>query len=120
MSLAVGGSKARDVIEGQLGEAIRLQPDISVISVGANDVIRSPSTDRYRSDLEQIVASLEPATKAIVILGMGDLGSIPRLPAMLRPILTRRSERYDAIAARVAESSPIAVKGWTRGRVSTA
>ena len=120
VSLAVGGSKARDVIEGQLGEAIRLEPDITVISVGANDVIRSPSTDRYRTDLEHIVTTLEPVTKAMVILGMGDLGSIPRLPPMLRPMLSRRSERYDAIAARIAETSPITVKVWTRGRISDA
>lgn len=36
ISLAVGGSKASDVLEGQLAEAIRLQPDVAVVSVGAD------------------------------------------------------------------------------------
>lgn len=116
--LAVGGSKARDVIEGQLAEAVRMAPDIVILSVGANDAIRSPSTERYETDLRHIVERLEPVAGAILMLGMGDLGSIPRLPPLLRPMLTKRSEQYDGIATAVAAASPKTVKVYTRARVS--
>jgi len=120
ISLAVGGSKARDVIEGQLAEAIRLEPDVAIVSVGANDAIRSPSTDRYRRDLTSIVEELEAVCDAIIVLGVGDLGSIPRLPALLRPVLTHRSRAFDAVATSVAAASTTAIKVWTRGRISQA
>lgn len=120
ISLAVGGSKARDVIANQLEDAIRLEPDIAVVSVGANDAIRSPSTERYRTDLGHIIRSLEPAARAVIVVGIGDLGSIPRLPPALRPILTRRSEAFDSIATSLTARSHKAVKVWTRGRASTA
>ena len=120
ISLAVGGSKARDVIEGQLTEAVRLRPDVAVVSVGANDAMRGVSTRRFRRDLVEIVDRLEPVTGAIVVLGVGDLGSIPRLPAVLRPYLTNRAAVFDHIARDVTLSRPRAVKVYTGGRISTA
>ncbi len=120
ISLAVGGAKARDVVEGQLAEAVRLAPDLVILSVGANDSIRAASPDRYQRDVGRIVASLEKVAGAIVVLGVGDLGSIPRLPKTLRPFLTRRSVAFDSAAARVAARSPRTVKVATSGRISTA
>ncbi len=120
VSLAVGGAKARDVIEGQLAGAVRLKPDLVILSVGTNDSIRAASPDRYRRDLRQIVETLEQVAGAVVVLGVGDLGSIPRLPRTLRPFLTGRAAAFDAAAAAVAAESPRTVKVATSGRISTA
>lgn len=118
--LAVGGSKARDVVEGQLGEAVRLQPDVAVVSVGANDVIRTLSSKRYERDLTTIVDALREVTGAIIVLGVGDLGSIPRLPKSIKPLLTRQAASFDRVARRVALARPHTIKGHTGGRISTA
>jgi lysophospholipase L1-like esterase len=120
VSLAVGGSKARDVIAGQLEDAVRLQPDIAILSVGANDAIRATPPDRYRAELHQIVSELDRTSGAIVVLGVGDLGSIPRLPSLLRPTLTRRAARFNSAAAAIAAQFPNAVKVPTTGPMSTA
>jgi len=120
ISLGVGGSRARDVVEGQLEAAVALRPDIAVVTVGSNDAIRATPRHRFTADLERIVSRLEAASGAVLVLGMGDLGSIPRLPPSLRPYLSHRSRRFDAACVRVAVAHPHAVKVHTRGRMVSA
>lgn len=120
ISVAVGGAKARDVIEGQLTEAVRLEPDIAILAVGANDAIRAAPVLRYRDELRHIITELNRVSGAIAVLGVGDLGSIPRLPALLRPYLTRRSATFNSAAAAAAAGFSRAVKIATTGPISTA
>lgn len=120
IALAVGGSKAHDVIEGQLDEAVRLRPDIAVVSVGSNDSLRGVSQGRFERRLHHIVARLEEVAAAVVVLGMGDLGSIPRLPPTIRPYVSRRGHIFDGICSRVATEHPKTLKVYTKGRMSSA
>ena len=120
ISLAVGGSKARDVLEGQVAEAERLAPDVACVSVGANDALRATRPRRFRRELEEIVRRLETAGSVVVLYGMGDLGSIPRLPPTLSRMATRRSEQFDRICRRIAVAHSRTVKVHTRGRILTA
>jgi lysophospholipase L1-like esterase len=117
VSLAVGGSKAGDIIEGQLATAVDFHPDIAVVSVGSNDAIRGVRVARYARELDHIVTRLEEVSGSVIVLGMGDLGSIPRLPHSLRPYLTRRSLAFNDAAREVALRHPCAIKVYTRGRI---
>jgi lysophospholipase L1-like esterase len=120
ISLGVGGSRAQDVVDGQLEAAVALRPDIAVITVGANDAIRATPVRRFAALLEHIVARLEEASGAVVVLGIGDLGAIPRLPPRLRPYLSRRGHSFDAACVRVAIAHPRTVKVDARGRMVSA
>jgi lysophospholipase L1-like esterase len=120
VSLGVGGSRAREVLEGQLDAAVALRPDIAVVTVGSNDAIRAGSARRYAATLEVIVCRLEEVSGAVLLLGMGDLGSIPRLPPALRPYLTRRSRSFDRAGIRVAVAHPRTIKVHARGIMVTA
>lgn len=120
ISLGVGGSKAQDVIEGQLEEAVALHADVAVVSVGSNDAIRAISPGRYQRRVDGILGRLEETAGAVVVIGMGDLGMIPRLPATLRPYLRRRSRHFDAAATRATLRHPRAVKVHTGGRITDA
>jgi len=120
ISLGVGGSRARDVIDGQLDAAAALRPDVAVVTVGSNDAIRATPLHRYRAEMERIVARLGEVSGAVLILGMGDLGSIPRLPPSLRPYLRRRSRLFDSACVGVAVSHPHTAKVHTQGRMVSA
>ncbi len=120
IALAVGGSKAHDVIEGQLDEAVRLRPDIGVVSVGSNDSLRGVRRANFEHRLHHILSRLEEVADAVVVLGMGDLGSIPRLPPAIRPYVSRRGRVFDGLCSRVAAAHPKAVKVYTKGRMSSA
>ncbi len=113
-SLGVGGSVAADVVAGPLAEGVALQPDIAVVSVGGNDVIRAVSLGRFTASLETIVSRLEDCSGAVLLVGVGDLGAIPRLPPLLRRLLSARSALFDRACARVALSHERTVKSEAR------
>jgi lysophospholipase L1-like esterase len=113
-SLGVGGSLAGDVVAGPLAAAVAMQPDVAVVSVGGNDVIRAVSLRSFAASLERIVSRLEGASGAVVLIGVGDLGAIPRLPPLLRPLLTQRSALFDRVCDRVAATHERTVKTQAR------
>jgi lysophospholipase L1-like esterase len=120
ISLGVGGSKSQDVIEGQLHAAERLTPDLGVVSVGANDALRGVRPSTFRRNIRTILDRMSGASKAVVVLGMGDMSSVPRLPPMLRPWVSHRSRLFNRICAEVSEEFDRAVKVDTSGSLSTA
>ena len=73
-----------------------------------------------RTDTERIAAALEGTGAVVVLMGVGDLGSIPRLPPTLRRILTRRGAAFNREAEAVAGKSGRIVKVPVTGRISTA
>jgi hypothetical protein len=70
--------------------------------------------------MDHIIGELAEVAGAVVVVGMGDFGSIPRLPALLRPYLRRRSSRFNETAAAAAAAHPRAIKVYTRGRMTSA
>ncbi|MBT8202237.1 MAG: hypothetical protein HKN74_03650 [Acidimicrobiia bacterium] len=117
---AVGGSKASDVIRDQLADALAAEPDLAIVSVAANDAIRAVPPARFEREVDEIVRHLTAAGARVVVVGVGDIGSIPRLPRFLRWYLTRRSATFDRLSGRVAERYPGAVKAEVRGDLSAA
>ncbi len=118
INLAVGGSKARDVLTQQLPLALALQPELAVIAVGGNDSLRTVRLSRYERELREIVAALHDTARAVVMLGVGDLGEVPRLPRILAPALSWRARRTDRVVTRVADGFPRAVRIETWGTLS--
>lgn len=101
-SFAVGGSCVPDLIQHQLAPAVEFHPDLIFVCVGTNDLIRGVSRRRFEMNLDHLVSELS-ATKAIIILsGVGDLGTIPRLYPPLRNLVSHRSAGFDHVHRRVA------------------
>ena len=101
-SFAVGGSTARDLIEEQLPSAIEFQPDLVLIAVGANDAMRGVPLRAFERNLDTLVGRLAVTGANIVLSGVGDLGSIPRLHPPLENLMSRRASRFDRAHWRVA------------------
>jgi len=101
-SLAVGGSCAHDLIQNQLAPAIEFDPDLIFVSVGANDLIRGVSRKRFETNLDHLVGELSVTGATIILSGVGDLGTIPRLHPPLRHLVSHRSAGFDHIHRRVA------------------
>lgn len=102
-SFGVGGSTSADVLSGQLSAALALDPHLAFVSVGANDLIRGVPARRLARNLDEIVARLRENGAQVVMSGVGDLGSIPRLAPPLRQMASRLGRRGDRIHAVVAE-----------------
>ena len=97
-SVAIGGARASDMLTDQVDRAVDLRPGLALIAVGANDAIRATSVARFEADLADILSRVSAASDVVVTLGVGDLGTIPRLPRSLAWALTRRGRAVnDAI-----------------------
>ena len=110
ISVAVGGAKVRDVLETQLEDTLAAQPDLAYVSVGSNDALRGTPTARFEADFDRVVGRLHTNVPAVGLSGIGDLGTIPRLPEFARGIARIRARSIDAAIARVSKRYPRAVK----------
>ncbi len=109
ISLGRGGSRTRQVATEQLERALELKPDIALVAAGGNDTLRVIPGWLYRRQLSRLVGPMHEAAKAVVVLGIGDLGSIPRLPIFLRLFLTWRSRALHRSVIEVVDRYPRAV-----------
>lgn len=91
----VVGAQSSD-LAGQVDRALRLQPDVAVILIGANDVTHSvwPSTSVRL--LAQAVHRLREAGVAVVVGTCPDLGTIRPIPQPLRQVVRTYSRRLAA------------------------
>jgi len=110
LNVAVGGSRVRDLLDGQLPAAQELRPDVALVSVGANDAMHGTRLRRFEADLGALVEAFGEAGTEVVLAGVGDLGNIPRLVHPLKALATRRSRQFDRAHARVAARHDHAVK----------
>ncbi len=101
-SFAVTGSRADDLLRDQLEPAIAFEPDMFLVSVGANDVIHGVGIRQFETRLDELVAALTESDALVILSGVGDIGTIPRLKPPLRNIVTRRSGRFDQVHQDVA------------------
>ncbi|MFS8494390.1 MAG: SGNH/GDSL hydrolase family protein [Actinomycetes bacterium] len=102
-SFGVSGSTSLDVLVEQLPEAIEFGPHLAIVSVGANDVIKGVSLRKLHDNLDRIVAALKGTGALVILSGVGDLGTIPRLAPPVRQMASRLGRRADRVHERVAE-----------------
>ena len=102
VSLAVGGSKASDLVRDQLPAAIDLGGDIAIISVGGNDALRGVRLGAFEAALDTLVASLRDVVDTVALSGVGDMGTVPRLPPAISAAARRRGMAMNSIHHRVA------------------
>jgi len=82
--LASSGAVLADVVAEQLP---RLPPDAKLVfvSAGANDTTHLTSTGSFSSSYRKLLAGV-PETACVVLLGVPDIGSAPRLAQPLRAV----------------------------------
>lgn len=102
ISVAVGGSRVSDVRDNQVHRAIVRGGDLAVVSVGGNDALRMTPVGRFEAAYDQVVRTLITAFPAVALCGVGDLGTIPRLPALAQGIARVRGRSMDHAIGRIA------------------
>ncbi|MGQ0847658.1 MAG: SGNH/GDSL hydrolase family protein [Actinomycetota bacterium] len=118
-SLAASGATSAEVLAEQVPAAEKLRPDLAFVSVGANDVLHQVPLRRFEANLDRITGRLRSVAPVLILTGVGDLGTIPRLLPPLRQFISHRARTADAIARRVAERHGI-TKAELWGEVAVA
>jgi len=104
ISVAVGGSRASDVRNNQVHRAIVLGGDLAVLSVGGNDALRMTPVSRFEAPYDQVIRMLVNAFPAVAACGVGDLGTIPRLPALAQGVARVRGRSIDRAIGRITHA----------------
>jgi lysophospholipase L1-like esterase len=99
--LAISGARVADVLADQVPKVAALEPHLILISVGANDTIHLTGRGAFRHTYEKLVRAL-PAGVPVVLLGVPDMGAIPRFAQPLRAVSGWRGRNLDAEVRRVA------------------
>lgn len=101
--LASSGDRISDVVARQLP---RLPADAQVIfiSVGANDATHGTRTGTFSSSYREVLAGV-PENACVVLLGVPDLGSPPRLAQPLRAVAGFRGRSLDRKVRQLARES---------------
>jgi lysophospholipase L1-like esterase len=119
-SVAVGGSRADDVLRDQVPSILPTRPDLALVSVGSNDMLYGVPLRTFERNLETIVTELLSCTSTVLLSGVGDLGTIPRLPFFLSRIMRRRGLHADQAHTAVAARHPQVTKIPIRERCGSA
>lgn len=105
--LGRSGDQVHEVLEDQLPRVADAEPDVVLISIGANDVTaltRQPTfEDRYRR-LVAGVLEAAPQTRVIAV-GIPDIGTAPRIPVPLRQIAGFRGSQLDDEIEEIARTA---------------
>lgn len=99
--LAVSGDRVGDVVADQLTAAAAVDPDLVFVSVGANDVTHLTSRSDFRSQYRTVLDRLRDGAE-VVVLGVPDMGAVPRLAQPLRAIAGLRGRQLDEVVRDVA------------------
>jgi lysophospholipase L1-like esterase len=95
LDLAVSGARVADVPADQSGAGLAsFRPEVVVVGVGANDVVHGTLRPDFRRHYGRLVASLPPGAQ-VILLGVPDLGSPPRLAQPLRSLVGWRGRMLD-------------------------
>ncbi len=90
-NVGVTGAKTSDVINNQLSQIIKFQPDIITLSIGGNDVTHLRNPNDTVSNLKTIINTLTEQTRArIYITNIPIVEKAPLLPYVYRKFLQQR------------------------------
>ncbi|HEX8227352.1 MAG TPA: SGNH/GDSL hydrolase family protein [Candidatus Saccharimonadales bacterium] len=108
-NLGVSGARAADVAGQQASAAARLQPDIVLIAVCANDVTHLTPIPEVRSSLESAITTLRSANPAvrIILTGSPQMGSVPRFVQPAKALARHRTGRMNTMVTEAASTKQV-------------
>ena len=103
-NLAIGGATASDVARLELDRIAATQPDIVILEVGANDLVRRHGAKTFDAQYRRLalgVRRVAPRAR-IVLFNVPDIAVSPIFEIPAKPGLRRLARAYNATVASVA------------------
>lgn len=107
--LGRSGDQVHEVLDDQLPRLADADADLVLVAVGANDVTALTRVPTFRARYRELLTGLQGAAPAatIVVLGVPDLGVVPRLLPPLRQLAGVRAAQLDRVIEELAEESGV-------------
>ena len=106
-NLGMGGALAPDVVEFELDRAVALEPQLTTLSIGPNDVTGGEDLDVYRASLVTIFNRLCIETAAVMVVNTipdmslatrfsgAEKQRVGRLAVLFNDAITESAQRFD-------------------------
>jgi lysophospholipase L1-like esterase len=101
--LARSGAQVLDVLTEQLPLLPPLRPDVVILGVGGNDVTHLTPRRLFEGLYDALLQGIQSVgAGTVVVMGIGDFGTVPRIPQPLRAITGWRGRRLDEVVRALA------------------
>ncbi len=96
VSVAVGGARLKDVLNHQIGSLKSVQPQLVVVSIGANDATHGTSEIEYSNGLKTLFSRLQKCSaQTLLVANTPDLSRDPALPWLFARVSNKRAQRQN-------------------------
>jgi len=114
INVAKNGARARHITKHQLSAAHAFRPDLALVCIGTNDVLRGDfSPEEIKDSLITVIETLSENNAVIILLGLPDPISTAPGPLALRKILSARVTLINDIYIELSErENVILVPTW--------
>jgi lysophospholipase L1-like esterase len=114
INVAKNGARARHITKHQLSAAQAFRPDLALVCIGTNDVLRGDfSTKEIKNSLSELIQTLRQSNTVIVLLGLPDPIRTAPGPMALRKILSARVILINEILVELSEEENVVlVSTW--------
>jgi lysophospholipase L1-like esterase len=114
INVAKNGARARHITKHQLSAAHAFRPDLALVCIGTNDVLRGDfSPEEIKDSLITVIETLSENSAVIILLGLPDPISTAPGPLALRKILSARVTLINEIYIELSErENVILVPTW--------
>lgn len=108
LNLARPGAKSTELVEHQLPIATLLRPNVAIVVVGGNDMLRNNFCPvRLKENLTEIFTRFGALGTHVITLELHDPSKVLKLPRALERALLKRVNAVNAVYQELAESFPI-------------
>ena len=114
INVAKNGARARHITKHQLSAAHAFRPDLALVCIGTNDVLRGDfSPEEIKDSLITVIETLSENNAVIILLGLPDPISTAPGPLALRKILSARVAIINEIYIELSErENVVLVPTW--------
>jgi len=114
INVAKNGARARHITQHQLNAAHAFRPDLALVCIGTNDVLRGDfSPEEIKNSLITVIETLSENNAVIILLGLPDPISTAPGPIALRKILSARVAIINEIYIELSErENVVLVPTW--------
>ena len=103
-----GRARVAGVIDSQLEKTIALQPHLITISIGANDIFKRSSVNKFSLQLDILLERLSKETNATIVINtIPDFSAVPSIPPVLKTYCKIQGVRFNKIIGTLTDQYKI-------------
>ncbi|MBI2601371.1 SGNH/GDSL hydrolase family protein [Candidatus Daviesbacteria bacterium] len=105
-NLGKAQARVEDVLNTQLNQAIKLQPDLILLSIGANDILWPLKAWQFDKNYGLLLKSLSQKTDALIVVNnIPDFSIAPIIPKLVLPLTNILAKRFNKIIQKYTDET---------------